>query len=668
MSDKTKPENRILERTLGFEAECKSFVIDPIYGSVSLTRREKKITETYLLQRLKNIKQLGFISNLYPAANHSRFEHSIGTLYTTWQMFKRFIINIGAHRHWLRGFEIEVFDNRSILQALQLSGLLHDIGHGPYSHTFETIFEDFRELKLLNHESLTLYMLSYGLDKNILPSDNKVVQGLREIIDRASEWKSFEVHREELSGAINQTNLQIYVLMILNNDIVFDDFQPPEGFRKIRKFLNDLIASDVGSDRVDYLLRDTYFTGLGYRFNLYQILEGIAAIYDKKSGTLRMAIDSDARNAVEFLLTTRYYHYRLIAHNPLNLDHEFAFRHKLKLDLRRDPMKALELAALDEYGIQKYLSNDGRRYSRALTSYLRDIKVNRYRYFFYRVASDSALKMSYVNIVKRKIVEANKKHNPGSRLKKDDIEIVIVLEKPHIPLLHVYREQYRVEKEDAIEYHSILLHDWSDIIVALGRTYLLDSLFMVYVPAEYRKEVADTLERSRRFYLSRDIFEALLKKGLRNDDLHRLDVLLFSLYKATKNGYQPLVRILSLFDEVMMLQKRLRRNSAYTRDSYSFVDCYDAENKEQFNYCPSILNDLLIFSVSGIVGIDLKYMSSRREGSKLPWKAKYEITPIFDWIPDPKGGVMRREKPNLERILSFYPEEITKSLFSSKKP
>ncbi|MGD0978605.1 MAG: HD domain-containing protein [Candidatus Bathyarchaeia archaeon] len=655
MSDRIKRENKILRDMLGFEAKCKSFVIDPLYGPVSLTRRENEIIETHLMRRLKNIKQLGFISNLYPAANHSRFEHSIGTLHTTWEIFKRFIINSSAHRLWLSGFNFSVFDRYSIQQALRLSGLLHDIGHGPYSHTFETIFEDFPRLKLLNHESLTLYMLSYSLDQEIQPSNDTVVQGLRDMIGRYSEWEPFQTYRKELSRAINDTRLQRYVLMILNNNITFDDFQPPEEFTKIRKFLNALITSDVGSDRVDYLLRDTYFTGLGYRFNLYQILESIVATYDRTNDMLRMAIDSEFRNAVEFLLTTRYYHYRLIAHNPLNLDQEFAFRCNLKLDVEKNPIKALELATLDEYEIQKHLSRKVKRYSRVFTSYLRDIKINRYRYFFYRIANDSFMKKAYVDIIKRNIVKANKRRNPSSKLKNSDIHIVIVLEKPHIPLLHVYRKKYRVEMDEVIEYHSNLLHDWSDIIIALGRTYLLDSLFMVYVPEEYKVEVEQTLCYSRRFYLSSDIFKRLLARNRRQNKWHRLDILLFSLYKATKEGSQPIVILGKLFEKVMILQKSLA-----IEEAYSMEDCYDPEKQERFDYCMSVLNDLLIFGVSEIIGIDLKYMSAKKERGKLALKPKYEITPIFDWVVDPAVGPKRRENSNLERILQYYPKEIRK--------
>jgi hypothetical protein len=204
----------------------------------------------------------------------------------------------------------------------------------------------------------------------------------------------------------------------------------------------------------------------------------------------------------------------------------------------------------------------------------------------------------------------------------------------------VYREKYRVEKDEAIEYHSILLHDWSDIITALGRTYLLDSLFMVYVPEEYKVEVAETLLHSRRFYLSSHIFKRLLARNLRQNKWHRLDILLFSLYKATEKGSQPIVRMGKLFEELMMLQKSL------AIEAYSMEDCYDAENQKPFDCCKSVLNDLLIFGVSEIIGIDLKYMSSQKERGKRAWKPKYEITPIFDWVADPAVGAKRRESSN----------------------
>jgi HD superfamily phosphohydrolase len=649
-------QGRVLREMLGYEAECKNFVIDPLYGPIALTETESNVLKTQLFQRLKNVKQLGFASSLYPGANHSRFEHSIGTLHTTWELFKRFISNSSSRNTWLKEFKTSSFNKDSTMQALRLSGLLHDIGHGPYSHTFETVFEDFKELKLLSHESLTLYMLSYGLDEKIKESRNKVIQGLKDIASKSANWREFQERRSELSRAITDSSLQRYVLMILSRDLEFQDFKPSERFLRIRYFLNELIASDVGADRIDYLLRDTYFTGLGHRFNLHQILDSIVGIFDTTKGILRIAIDADARNAVEFLLTTRYYHYRLIAHNPANLEQEFRFRCKLNPSLKKDPLRALKLATLDENETQKHMPHAVDECSRVFISDLRDIKVYPLRFFFYRIASDSVLKKRYLDVVTKNIFGKVKQQNPHSSLKTEDIHVGITLEKPHIPLLHVYREKYRMEKEDAVEYHSILLHDWSDIITALGRTYLLDSLFIVYASKRHATEVANAVSLSRKFYLSKALFRKFLRKNLQPTNFHRLEVLLSSLYEATKRGSQPVLTIQNLFDEVKKTQRRLSVHA------YSMEHCYDAENETSFEYCEQLLNDLFIFAVSGIIGIEIKYMRSRKERRKPAWKAKYEITPVFGWVYSPTGS-RRMRMSNLKRIRSYYPKNIRNLLF-----
>jgi len=647
----------VFRKLLGYEEKCKSFIIDPLYGPIPLTKTEFSVLNTQLFQRLKNIKQLGFASNLYPGANHSRFEHSVGTLYTTWELFKRFIVNCSSRKVWLKGFELSSFNKDSTIEALRLAGLLHDIGHGPYSHTFETVFRSFQEPKILSHESLTLYMLSYALDQDIKDSKSTVIQGLKEIINKGSKWTEFQEWRRELSETINDPKLQKYVLLILNPDIEFREFEPPERFIRIRSFLNELITSDVGSDRVDYLLRDTYFTGLGHRFNLHQILDSIVGIFDTTKDVLRIAVDAETRNAVEFLLTTRYYHYRLIAHNPANLDLEFQFRCRLNPNLRRDALEVLRLATLDECKIQKYLSCAKNEYSRVFISDMRDIKVYPLRFFFYRVASDNVLRKRYVDTIRRNILKKVKELHPQSTLHGDDIYPEITLEKPHIPLLHVYREKYRIEKEDAVEYDSILLHDWSDIITALGRTYLLDSLFIVYAPKKHEIEVKKAILLSRKFYLSKVLFKRLLRENLQADNLHRIDVLLSSLYRATKNGSQPILTMKSLLNEVKITQRRL------SIPAYSMEECFDAENEESFEYCEQLLNDLFICAVAGIIGIEIKYARSRRERQKPAWKAKYEISPVFGWAYNSKKGSTRMRISNLRRIRNYYPKKIRGVLF-----
>jgi HD superfamily phosphohydrolase len=79
-------------KILGWENNIDDdYVLDPIYGPIGLTELESALIKDEVFIRLKNIKQLGFVSHIYPSATHTRFEHSIGTLAITWEMLKRLL-------------------------------------------------------------------------------------------------------------------------------------------------------------------------------------------------------------------------------------------------------------------------------------------------------------------------------------------------------------------------------------------------------------------------------------------------------------------------------------------------------------------------------------------------------------------------------------------------
>ena len=98
---------------------------DGIHGSMKLTGIILDLVKTPEFQRLRNIRQLGLAYLVYPGANHSRFEHSLGA----WHLAKRLSQEVGLD------------ENESML--LQVGALLHDIGHGPFSHTFESIYKHY---------------------------------------------------------------------------------------------------------------------------------------------------------------------------------------------------------------------------------------------------------------------------------------------------------------------------------------------------------------------------------------------------------------------------------------------------------------------------------------------------------------------------------------------
>ncbi|HAT5959816.1 TPA: HD domain-containing protein, partial [Legionella pneumophila] len=171
-------------------------ITDPIHGVMSFSKDEKELIKQFIdkpiFQRLKRIKQLGCADMVFPGAVHTRFSHSLGACYIGKLVCDQLDINNG--------------DRKIIMGA----ALLHDIGHGPFSHAFESIFKGFGEGKISH-------------DKQWTPK----------FID------SFECDLKE---------------DILN---VFIDPNHHE-------YYDPLIASQLDVDRLDYLLRDSHFCGVPY--------------------------------------------------------------------------------------------------------------------------------------------------------------------------------------------------------------------------------------------------------------------------------------------------------------------------------------------------------------------------------------------------------------------
>ncbi len=167
---------------------------DPVYGFISLPNDLiYDLVEHPWFQRLRNIRQLGLSSLVYPGAVHSRFQHSLGAMYLTGQ---------AVHTLRSKGTEISPAEEEAVLAAI----LLHDIGHGPFSHALEhSLIED------MPHETMSLL---------IMEELNKEMGG-------------------RLTDAIS----------------IFRGEYP-------RKFFHDLVTGQMDMDRMDYLRRDSFFTGV----------------------------------------------------------------------------------------------------------------------------------------------------------------------------------------------------------------------------------------------------------------------------------------------------------------------------------------------------------------------------------------------------------------------
>lgn len=168
-------------------------ISDPVYGFISLSGLLPEIVSHPLFQRLKRIKQLGLSGNVYPGAQHTRFQHSLGAFY----LMQEALRTLTTKGEFLFDSEIE---------AAEAAILMHDIGHGPFSHVLENVL-----VSGISHEEISLMMM--------------------------------QAINEDMKG---QLNLAIKI---------FTGDYP-------KAFLNELICSQLDMDRMDYLCRDTFNTGV----------------------------------------------------------------------------------------------------------------------------------------------------------------------------------------------------------------------------------------------------------------------------------------------------------------------------------------------------------------------------------------------------------------------
>jgi hypothetical protein len=224
------------------------FIRDPLYEDfIILDNTLLKVVEHPSFQRLRRISQLGLVSYIYPGATHTRFSHSLGTVYLMDEIIKNLEI---------KGFKIE----EELKISMKISALVHDIGHGPFSHALE--------FTLLNikHEELTKLIL-----KNVL----------KDIIG------------DEICNN---------VIKILSGE-----------FEK--KFVNELISSQLDVDRLDYIRRDAFYCGVHYGLiDVSRILKTITITDDNK-----LAIEEKGKHAVEGYLVARYLMYWSVYFHKTNL-------------------------------------------------------------------------------------------------------------------------------------------------------------------------------------------------------------------------------------------------------------------------------------------------------------------------------------------------------------
>ena len=239
-------KSRKIVNPIRFNLKKLSNLNDPIYGFITIPNKTifRLINHAYF-QRLRNIQQLGLTNLIYPGANHTRFHHALGAMH----LMGRAVQVLKAKGHEITQEEVK---------GVTIAILLHDIGHGPYSHTLEhSIVEN------VNHESISALFM-----------------------DRLNE---------ELDGKL-ELAIQIFK----------DEYD--------KKFLHQLVSGQLDMDRLDYLRRDSFFSGVFEgSVNSERIIKLLNVGPDGK-----LAVDAKGIYSIEhFLIARRLMYWQVYLHKTV---------------------------------------------------------------------------------------------------------------------------------------------------------------------------------------------------------------------------------------------------------------------------------------------------------------------------------------------------------------
>jgi len=269
---------------------------DPVHGAIAVRAGELSVIDTPLFQRLRGVRQLGFGETVFPGAVHHRYIHSIGAMHLAGEVATKALSTIAG---------MSVTARARLVQVARLAALLHDVGHPPLSHAAESLLPTRRELlgadvsepdERASHEDVTELVLT--------TSDlaHSLDEAFRDVAITAADIRAVIVQKRPGRASLVEGGV---------------DFGP---------LLHQLVSGELDVDRMDYLLRDSYFTGVRYgTYDREWLVSNVSALTDGGGGgsggegaIARLAVDIRALPTFEHFLLARYHMFQMVYYHPIS--------------------------------------------------------------------------------------------------------------------------------------------------------------------------------------------------------------------------------------------------------------------------------------------------------------------------------------------------------------
>jgi HD superfamily phosphohydrolase len=257
---------------------------DPVHQFVTLQERQVRLLQTTALQRLRGIRQLALASLVYPGAVHTRFDHTLGVMHVAGLMGR--VLGL----------------DQDELELVELAALLHDIGHGPFSHVSE-------------------YALDRYADRSALDE----------------EQRQEKIH-------------EVITAHMIRNDSQIVDFLGKETCENIVRLLGcghgqpalrAIVSGPLDADKQDYLLRDSYFCGVPYGvFDIHQFHRSLVMVGE--ADEKQVMIDPSGIHAVEQFALAKYYLTKSVYRHRVRLITDQMIVRAITLGVERDKIQELK--------------------------------------------------------------------------------------------------------------------------------------------------------------------------------------------------------------------------------------------------------------------------------------------------------------------------------------
>ncbi len=586
-------------------------IIDPIYGRVELTELEQLIINTPEMARLRRIQQLGLADLSFPGANHTRFEHSVGTLFIADKIAKA-----------LRIPEYEV-------TKVRLAALLHDIGHSAFSHVVESVLKRnpayqpvFNGRKFTSHEMFSRYLISISFHTK--PAIAGRVEGADSFFEEIARMATGDI-----------------------------DSLP-------RPYLTQIISNDIDADRIDFLLRDSYHTGVSLGLvDVDQIVGSLTLCDGRIVLGGNSSYDEDmALTAAESMLIARAHHYSAIIHNPKTQGARVMLLHALENSLGNHESSGKDVKATISGFFTTF--NDG--------DLLNFIEVN-----CDAVSRKLMMNIRYGNICNAVSRFTQKNLNPGTRMALSTIARNGVAKKMF---------ETELAKRFGIKYGASVL---VDLDVASGipkstRVKIGDDEGFFYDESALANGLVRAISRQISLCVFSRTDDDRLLSGASHELLQGIEGLSPSLLRFIRNdNYLPIEGLLLIFysahrlfsteAEGRITMPRLRniakiyylaRELGKIERLRNLFD-YRFHSRYGFPYSDKLFEDIQLLVAMGMVDEDLRYFEKNGR-----WRQRYEYVMTNDGLEYAQmiSGAYQNEMKMIEDYLILNKHSIPRDMVS----